>query len=68
MEIWSDFFEAQDDLIGSTLVVLCEIWLGDCLRCKLQDGQLRLTRVLILLVPPLALGSKSTSLSGGIHM
>ena len=32
-------FQVQDNLIGSSLVDLFEIWLGDCLRCKLQDDQ-----------------------------
>ena len=31
--------QVRDDLIGSTLVDLCKIWLGDCLRCKLRDDQ-----------------------------
>ena len=33
--IWLDFLQVEDGLIGSTLVDLCEILLGDCLRCKL---------------------------------
>ena len=32
-------FQISDRLIGSTLVDLCEIWLRDCLRCKLQGNQ-----------------------------
>ena len=37
--MWSYFLQVRNDLIGSTLVDLCEIWLGDCLGCKLQDDQ-----------------------------
>ena len=54
--------------MGSTLVDLCEIWFGVSLGCKLGDDQQRLTRALVLLAPLLALGSKSTSLSPGIHL
>ena len=68
MGIWSDFLQVPDDLIGSTLVDLCKICLGECLRSKLQDDQYGLTRALVLLVPLLALGAKSTSLNAGIHM
>ena len=39
LEIWSDFLKIRDNLIGSTLVAFCEIWLGDCLRCKFRDDQ-----------------------------
>ena len=66
--IWSDFFQVWDNLIGSTLVDLCEIWLRDFLRWKLQDDEERFTRTLVLLVPLLALSSKFTFLSAGIHM
>ena len=68
MWIWSELFQVQDSQIESTLIDLCEIWLGECLRCKLRDDQERLTRALIRLVPLLALGFKSTSLSDGIYM
>ena len=57
-----------DPYVSQGLVDLCEIWLGGCLRWKLRDDQYRLTRALVLLVPLLALGFKSTSLSAGIHM
>ena len=50
------------------MVDLCEIWLGYFLRCKFGDDWWRLTRALVLLVPLLAPGSASTSLSAGIHM
>ena len=68
MEIWKDFFQVQDDLIGSTLVDMLEILFGGSLGCKLRDDQYRLTRASVLLAPLLALGSNSTSLSAGIHM
>ena len=68
MEIWSDFYQFQEYLIGSTLVDLCEIWLGESLRCRLYDNQQRVTRASVLLAPLLAVGSKSISLSAGIHM
>ena len=32
-------FEVRDDLIGSTLVDLCEIQFGGSLVCKLRDNQ-----------------------------
>ena len=32
-------FQVGDNLIGSTLINFCEIWLGDCLRCKFRDDQ-----------------------------
>ena len=67
-QIWSDFFQVRDILIGSTLVNLCEIWLGSSWRGKLWDNQERLTRTLVLLAPLLALGSKSTSVSSGIQL
>ena len=35
----SYFLQVRNDLIGSTLVDLCEIWLGDCLGGKLRDNQ-----------------------------
>ena len=35
----SDFFQIWDDLIESTLVDLCQIWLGDYIRCKLWNNQ-----------------------------
>ena len=38
-EIWSEFFQVWQDLIGSTLVDLCQIWLGSSLGCKLRDDQ-----------------------------
>ena len=43
-------------------------WVGRLFKIKLRDDQQRLTRALVLLVPLLARGSKSTSLSAGIHM
>ena len=67
-KIWSEFSQVWDDLIGSTLVDLCEIWLGSSLTCKLRDNQERFTRTLVLLAPLLGTGFKSTSLSVGIHM
>ena len=51
MEIWKDFFQVRGDLIGSTLVDLCEIQFGGSLGCKLQDDQYRLTRASVLLAP-----------------
>ena len=50
------------------MVDLCEIRLGGSLGCKPQDDQQRLTRASVLLALLLALGSKYTSLSAGIHM
>ena len=55
----------RDDLIGFTKADLLKSLLEDCFRGKLRDDQKRLTRALVPLVPLLALGSKSTSLSGG---
>ena len=62
------FFQIRDDLAGSTLVDLFEILLESSLWCKVQDDQYRLTRAFVLLAPLLALGSKCTSLSSGIHI
>ena len=39
LEIWKDFFQVRDDLIGSTLVDLCEIRFGGSLGCKLREDQ-----------------------------
>ena len=36
---WDSVRQIGDNLIGSTLVELCEIWLGGSLGCKLQDDQ-----------------------------
>ena len=55
------FFLVRDDLIGSTLVDLCEIGLGGSSRCRLQDNQYQLFRASVLLAPLLALASKSIS-------
>ena len=60
MEIWSDVFQVEDDLIWSTLIDLREIRFGGSLGCKLQDDQESITRA--------SVGSKSTSLSAGIPM
>ena len=68
MEIRSDIFQIRDDLIGSTLVDLCEIRFAGSSGCKLRDDQQRLTRAWVLFVPLLGLASESTSLSAGIHM
>ena len=38
-ELGQPVFKFQDNLIGSTLHILQEIWLGDYLRCKVQDDQ-----------------------------
>ena len=68
MEIWKDFLQVREDMIESTLVDFCVIRFGGCLGCKLPDGQKRLTKALVLLAPLVVLGSKSTSLSAGIHL
>ena len=68
MENWFTFFQVRDNLVGSTLVDLCEIWWGGSLRVKLWDKQEKLTRALVLLVPLIVLDSKSTSLGAGIQM
>ena len=39
LEIWSDIFQDWDHLIGSTLVDLYEIQLGELLKYKAQDDQ-----------------------------
>ena len=39
MEIWIDFFQVRDDLIGSTLIDFCEIGFRGSLGCKLGDDQ-----------------------------
>ena len=51
-EVGRTVFKFQESLIGSALVVLCEIFLGDYLRCKLQDDQSRLPKSLINLFLP----------------
>ena len=68
MEIWQEFSQVRDDLIGSILVDLCEIWLGGSVGCKLPDDEQRLTRASVLLAAVSVLRSNSTSLSAGIHM
>ena len=68
MEISSKFLDVLDDMIRSTLADLFLVWFGGSLRCKLGDGQSTLTIALVLLGPLLALVSKSSSLSAGIHM
>ena len=65
--IWRSETFFQDDLIGSNWIDLSEIQLGGSLRYKLRDDQWRLARALVLLALLLGLGSKSTSLSAGIH-
>ena len=68
MEIWSEYFELLDDMIGCNLVDLFWIWFAGSLWCKLQDDQWRFAMASVLLPPLLGPGSKSTSLSAGIHM
>ena len=68
METWLIFFEIGDDLIGLTKVDLFKTLLKECIRGKLQDDPCRITRALGLLVPLLALGSISTSLSAGFSL
>ena len=66
MGIWLISFQVRDDLIGFTRVDLFKTLLEGCFRGKLlQDDQYRLTRASVILVPLLALGSKSSSLSAG---
>ena len=65
MGIWLISFQVRDDLIRFTKGDLFKTLLGDFFRGKVRDDQLRLTRVSVLLVPLIALGSKSTSLSAG---
>ena len=55
-------------MIGFTLVDFYGIRFGGSLGCKLGDDHQRLTRASVLLVLLLALDSKSTSRSAGIHM
>ena len=68
MEIWQEFSQVRDDLIGSILVDLCEIWLGGSFGCKVPDDEQRLTRASVLLAALSVLRSNSTFLSAGIHM
>ena len=68
MEIWKDFLQVREDMIESTSVDFCVIRFGGSLGCKLPDNQKRLTKALVLLAPLVVLGSKSTSLSAGIHL
>ena len=54
--------QVRDDLIGFTKVDLLKTLLEDCFRAKLRGDYERVTRALVLLIPLLTLGSKSTSL------
>ena len=40
-EVSETVFKFRDSVIGCTLVVLCYIWLGECLGFGLQDDQTR---------------------------
>ena len=66
MGIWLVSFQVRDDLIGFTKVDLFKTLLKDYFRGKLRDDQYRLNRALILLVPVLPLGAKSTCLNAGL--
>ena len=68
LEILFDFFQVRDNLIGSTLVDLCEIQFRGSLKWKLCNDHWRLTNASVLLSSSVSTGSRSTSLSTGIHI